>query len=280
MRKRLPFIMLLVILALFGSKTLGRPRAFIAFLDVGQGDATLIQLADNTTILVDAGPDRSVLEQIDRALPFFDRTIELAVVTHPDTDHYMGFSALLNRYAIKHFWIASEKPGLWEVFTQEIKERGISIERPVPGSTVQLTGDASLNVLWPSEGYSDESNAMSIVLDFRAADFSYLLTGDAPIEVEQQLIMQYPDLHAAVLKLGHHGSRTSSAPEFFEALRPEMAVISSGTDNRFGHPHAEVLQMLSSQGIPHVRTDHFGSIIFFLANPLHPVHLDKLCLFC
>ncbi|MFA6511585.1 MAG: ComEC/Rec2 family competence protein [Patescibacteria group bacterium] len=277
------FVALSIVLAIFitlGSKQLGRPAAFIAFLDVGQGDATVIQLADNTTILIDAGPDRSVVEQLDRVLPYFDRTIELAVVTHPDTDHYAGFGELMERYTFDQFWIASDKPGAWETFRQNIQERGIAIERPVPGRRLQFFDGASIVVLWPLENDSEDSNEMSIVLQFLTGDASFFLTGDASITVEQQILARNPDIHADILRLGHHGSHTSSDPAFIKNIAPELAIISCGAENRFGHPHQEVLDILHHQGIPYLRTDHFGSILFFLDAPLQPVHLDKACLFC
>lgn len=282
MRKWVFLSALVVLCVVLSSKALGRMTAFVAFLDVGQGDAVLIQLPDDTTILIDAGVDASVREQLGRALPFTDHTIDLAITTHPDADHYTGFSSLLDAYTIGELWISGvEKSGAWGAFLQEVQRRNIPVEEPTQGTTVSFAPGASLTVLWPAADFaSDETNDSSIIVRFTYDNQTFLLTGDASVAVEGQLIAGDADISANVLKLGHHGSRTSTSAAFLNAVQPDFAIISAGKDNRYGHPHKEILERLEDAGIPYVRTDSFGTILFSLQKPLMPQSLDKVCLFC
>lgn len=275
-------ILTLAFFTLFGAKELRRIPPFIAFLDVGQGDAILIQLEGGTTVLIDAGPDSTVVERVGRSLPFFDRTIEYAIATHPDADHHAGYFPLLKRYTIGHFLFSAGKSGTWELLLAQVRGAGAQTAALAQGSAVALPEGAALTVLWPPAGFSPaNTNDASAVLLFTYGGQEFLLLGDAPKEVERRILAQYPELKADVVKLGHHGSRTSTSDALLKRIMPKFAVLSFGAGNRFGHPHKEVLEALARFRIPPLRTPDFGSVYFDLQRgDLTPLHLDDICLFC
>jgi competence protein ComEC len=242
----------------------------IHFVDVGQGDAIAIKTPGNRWILVDAGPasaDFDAGEQ--RVLPFLRghgaRRIEAFVLTHPDLDHVGGAPAILSALPVGFVF----EPGLavgkssYIDFLGALELRDTQWRAARAGRTMELDG-VRFDFLWPDpetvDGASD-ANQISAVLRITYGDFAILLTGDAGADIEQLLVQRHGvTLQSQILKLGHHGSETSSDEAFLDGVRPELAVVSAGRRNRYGHPAAAVMDRLETRGIPVARTDQDGTV--------------------
>lgn len=242
-------------------------RSFTFFVfDVGQGDALFAETPSGRQLLIDGGPSGAVLEKLGRAMSFSDRSIDVVVLTHPDADHLTGLVDVLSRYRVGQLVLTGvrEATPTEDAFWSLVQRRHIPVTYVLAGSRVQLDSDTTFTVLAPFESWKDREaktvNNTSIVgrLDYR--HFSLLLPGDAETPIEQQLVQNNSSLHADVLKLGHHGSKTSTSDAFLTAVAPSLAVISVGADNRFGHPSSEVLERLKKQHVSFLRTDQGADI--------------------
>jgi competence protein ComEC len=242
-------------------------RLHVAFLDVGQGDAILITTPEGRQILVDGGPNPTQLAwALGRHMPFWDRSLDLIVLTHPDSDHMTGLIPLFKRYQVKRALASSlvidgDEAGPWRQAAKAadvgitVAERGMIID---PGSGVHL------EVLHPSaaplsRGASD--NDSSIVLRLTYGATSFLFTGDLEAPGEQELLDSGPPLAAQVLKVSHHGSSGATTARFLRAVMPQLAVIQVGADNLFGHPAPELLARLEEAAVAVLRTDRQGTIV-------------------
>lgn len=231
--------------------------------DVGQGDSMHIRFSDGFDVLIDGGPDATVLSRLGEQMPYFDRTIELIILTHPHADHVSGLLEALNRYQVDEIWYtgADYDSPLYDEFlataiTKKIVYQGMSLNHE--------TGDASLSlrVLWPPANYSNtDINQTSIAMDAEINGAKLLLMGDAGIDVEKELLAQGLLQDADILKAGHQGSRDASSMEFIEAITPETALISVGKGNQFGHPHEDVVKRLKNEGISVLQTSTCGTIM-------------------
>ena len=250
----------------------------VVFFDVGQGDSIFIETKDGFQILIDGGPDLSVLEKLGQEMPFYDRTIDLVILTHPDHDHIFGLLEVLKRYQVKNIlWTGVVKDtDEYKEWEKLIKEEGANIIIAQAGQKIicslQKTHDRGnsamgifLNILYPLESLEgqevEDSNDTSIVAQLVFNDNSFLLTGDISKKIESKLIDQNQELDSDILKVAHHGSKTSTSPEFLQAVSPETAVISVG-ENQWGHPSEEVLQRLEQFGIDILITKELGDIKF------------------
>jgi competence protein ComEC len=236
----------------------------VVYLDVGQGDAIYISAPHGFDIIIDGGPDDRVVNQLGKYLPFYDRTIELVILSHPHTDHLTGLVELFERYEVErvlHSPVAYDIPA-WEILQESFDTAGAAIDIARTGQQYHIGDDLKIEVLHPS-GNSDFSdiNEMSVVVRLDYGDTSFLFTGDIGEIVEQQLISSGMDINADVLKVGHHGSKYSSSAAFLKLIKPQYAVIQSGVDNSFDHPHEETIERLQSQKIETLRNDLQGDII-------------------
>lgn len=243
------------------------PFLEVNFFDVGQGDSVLIEMPGNNQILIDGGPSGEVLEKIAREMPFFDRKIEIIILTHPDKDHITGLFEVLDIYKIDRVFLpdiehfkSKEKSILYENFKREIKEQGGEIIFGKRGQKISFSKDNNFLILWPPENLKIEDiNDYSIVSLFSFGDIDFLFTGDISRRVEHQISMGGFDLESEVLKIAHHGSKYSTSEEFLNEVNPEIAVISVGK-NPYGHPAKEVLDNLQKYDIRIYRTDEKGDI--------------------
>ncbi|HOF42572.1 MAG TPA: MBL fold metallo-hydrolase [Candidatus Moranbacteria bacterium] len=240
----------------------------IAFLDVGQGDSILISQGSNQ-ILIDGGKDGKVLlEKIGRFMPFWDRSVEIVIATHPDHDHISGLIDVLRAYNVHSFLETKAKSdsATYKKLEEEIGGRNIEKIETAKGLKVLFPGSGELEVLYPfgSIAKVDEknSNENSIVAKFRFGESSFLLTGDITEEKEKELVASGADLATEVLKVSHHGSKYSTGDEFLSATDAKSAVISVGKNNSYGHPSDEVLRKLSKHGVEIYRTDEIGDIFY------------------
>ena len=240
----------------------------IIFLDVGQGDAILIQTPDQQNILIDGGPDKNIIYKLDKYIPFNHRQIDIMIATHADLDHITGLTETLARYSVKAV-LDNGLQGSAPAYTQwqsSIKEKNIYQMTVNAPQIIDLGDQVSLEFLWPNQELIKElepdNNFASIVVKLIYGQHSFLLTGDATQETEQELIKLYDYLEAEVLKVGHHGSKYSSGLEFLQKVRPRYGIISSGEENKFGHPNLRVLKNLEKIDARILRTEQKGDIIF------------------
>ncbi|MCL0074410.1 DNA internalization-related competence protein ComEC/Rec2 [Dehalococcoidia bacterium] len=221
-------------------------RLHIFILDVGQGDSILIQRG-NRQILIDGGPSAGeLIYHLGDKLPFWDRTIELLVLTHPDTDHITGLVEVLQRYRVGKILTGGQKSDsdIYREWRRLIEERGVERIIAQVGQQITMGQGVQLEVLHPSDTRWEERNNASVVLRLTYGNFSLLLTGDIETEAEAYLLARDVKLRSTVLKVAHQGSIASTSPRFLAEVKPMFAAISVGADNPFGHPGDEVIERL------------------------------------
>jgi len=233
------------------------------FLDVGQGDATFIEMPTGEQILIDGGPDRAVLAKLGEIMLPWDRTIDAVIATHQDSDHVGGLASVLERYEVGQVVTNNDQKDTSTAsafFAARDTEPGAVVESGRRGDSLRF-GDVTLTELSPNdEDVADEdANAGSIVYRLDYGDTSILLIGDAPETIEQKIAESVGDVD--VLKAGHHGSSMSSSYAFLQSVRPESAVLSCGQGNRYGHPHPATLKRFLDLRISVLRTDEDGDIL-------------------
>ena len=242
----------------------------VTFLDVGQGDSVLIQTPSGKTILVDGGPDGpDTCTLIDSHMPFWDRSLDAVVVTHPHADHLTGLLTVLERYSTTLI-LESEHAAtslLHEEWRIRLLEESCEWQTVTRGSRLLVDDGTTLECLNPPhmllEQTDDDADNNGIVLKVSYGKVSFLLSADIRAEAERQLVHWYGDaLRCQVLKVAHHGSDSSSTSQFLAAVAPVVAVISVGKDNPYGHPHADVLDRLKLLEVEPVTTQDYGSIEF------------------
>lgn len=240
--------------------------ARISFLDVGQGDSILIQTPHGAQILIDGGKDATVLRRLSEHLPLFDRTIDVVIATHPDADHVGGLVDVVKRYDVGHVYytpMEHDTPQV-ELFENALAGRNISAEHLRAGDVLKLDDEIFLHILHPqSVLVHDDTNDSSVVAQFVYRDATALFTGDASVDIEYELVHRYgAALKSSILKLGHHGSYTSTSDIFLNFVKPAHVVISRGCDNEYGHPHREVTERLLQNQLQSFDTCDDGSITF------------------
>lgn len=238
----------------------------ISFLNVGQGDAILIESPTGMQLLVDGGVDKRVLRELGTHMSFFDRTIDVVVATHPDADHIGGLVDVFARYEVRTFiesGVASET-GPATALARAAALEGVSRYTARRGMRVLLGGGSYADILYPDRDVSQrETNAGSIVLHVVHGERAFMLTGDAPKAIEGMLVSRYGDaLRSDVLKAGHHGSKTSSNEYFVRAVQPQYVVYSRGCDNRYGHPADEVRTRFEQLQVSSFDTCLNGTVTF------------------
>ncbi|MBI5621686.1 MBL fold metallo-hydrolase [Candidatus Falkowbacteria bacterium] len=245
----------------------GSGQLRVVACDIGQGDAILIQTPTHDDILVDGGPDLSVLDCLGRYLPFYDRTIELVVLTHPHADHLVGLVPVLERYRVERvvFTDVTYSNAAYGEFRRLIAEQQIPAVTAEQGQEWPFGSGVVVRILYPFSGLSGQSldnpNNGSIVFQLVYNQVKFLFVGDLEATGETQLLRTGVDLHSSVLKVGHHGSSTSSIDGFLAAVRPALALISVGQDNKFGHPSLRVINRLQNMGATVRRTDRDGDVV-------------------
>ncbi|MES2006607.1 MAG: ComEC/Rec2 family competence protein [Patescibacteria group bacterium] len=264
----LALAMLFIWLHVFAKTRVGELK--VAILDIGQGDSIYIQSPTGVEVLIDGGPDASVLRELPKVMAYGDRTIDAVIATHQDADHIGGLVDLIPRYEIKNFI----EPGIPKStatalkMEQEVDVAGIPRAQAYRGMWLDLGGGARLDILFPDFDVKtlseDKGNDGCVMAHLVYKNTSALFTCDAPQEVEDHLIAisTSTDLKSDVLKVGHHGSKYSSSNEWLDAVAPEFAAISVGAHNRYGHPTQETLGRLAAHNIPTYRTDEAGTIVF------------------
>ncbi|WP_066715495.1 ComEC/Rec2 family competence protein [Clostridium sp. Marseille-P299] len=233
----------------------------VHFIDVGQADCILIE-SSNQYMLVDAGNNADEELIISYLNNLGIKRLEYVIGTHPHEDHIGSLDAVIRNYEIGKV-ILPEKEHTTKTFENvldAIEEKNLKITKPKVGDKYEI-GDASFVIIAPNNDYGDELNNWSVGIKLTLEDTSFVMCGDAEKEAEEDILSNGIDLKADVLKLGHHGSRTSSSKDFVDAVDPSYIVITCGADNSYGHPHKETMKWLKKRGIPFFRTDKQGTII-------------------
>lgn len=253
----------------------------VIFLDVGQGDAILIQTPEGKNILIDGGPDKSIIYKLDSYIPITDRTIDIMIATHADLDHITGLAEVLGRYKVDIVLdngLSGSGPAYyqWQRLINQYNISRIAVDAP---DELVVEDDIMLYLLWPDQEVIIEQEAdrnfASVTAKLVYNDVSFLFTGDATIETEEILIAKGIDLDADVLKAGHHGSKYSSSIEFVQAVNSDYGIISAGKDNTYGHPSLRVLKNLDVVGAQILRTDINGDILFTTDGERLEVKIEK-----
>lgn len=250
-------------LAIAASFGLGKLR--IIACDVGQGDGILIITPGGRDIVIDGGPGSKIADCLSRYMPFWDRTIEMMVLTHPQQDHMEGQMAIFASYKVENMVTTGVKNDteLYREWEKILAAEGSKVYKPVAGDKIQID-DAAFDVLWPSGSRygvwevapPSDVNQSSVILRLNYAGQCAYFTGDIPKEILEMVASG----HCSILKVAHHGSKTGTSQKVLEEIKPVIALISVGKNNRFGHPNQEVLDMLGGVSAKILRTDQVGDI--------------------
>ncbi len=232
--------------------------------DIGQGDAFFIEFPTGEQVLIDGGPDDSILAKLGSLLLPWDRSLNAILLTHPDADHITGLVSVLDRYEVDTVYetgVRAHTP-YDEAFTKSLGSKG-SDRTTLRSDDVIEIGEVTLTVVWPDvslvDAYPNKRNNLSINVLLEYGDTTILFTGDSEDIVEETVGSRVGDID--VLKVGHHGSFTSTSWEFLQVIRPEIALISMGRENSYGHPHPTVIQRLEDIGADMFRTDLHQDVV-------------------
>jgi competence protein ComEC len=240
-------------------------QARVAFFDVGQGDAILIKTRQGHRILIDGGPNNKVVEKVGQALPFWDKTIDLMVLTHADADHITGLVDVLRQFEVKNvLWNGIEKEtNVFALWKEAVEAETSNVWLADSTQKIVWSQDTNeyVDVLFASK-QAKEINDTSVITKLYYGNHSFLFSGDISKAIEQEMVNKDISLEATVLKVPHHGSKSSGSANFLSAVHSDIAVIQVGANNRYGHPAQEVLSRLSAVGTAVLRTDQKGDIIF------------------
>src|SRR3989344_8792557 len=257
----------------------------VYFFDVGQGDAIWIEAPNGNQVLIDGGPDNSVIQKLGEVMPFYDKDIDIVVSTHSDADHITGLIDVLERLEIRNIVYSNiiRSSSLYDAWREAVDEEGANVVEPVAGKVIDLGSGVTLTMVHPAESLAgrimparggsasggEKTNNESVVLMLKYGETEVLLTGDIEAKAERQIILSGAgcspvpcgaDLGADILKVAHHGSKTSTIEEFLYEVSPQVAIIQVGAKNRYGHPAQEVLKRLEDYGIRYYRNDTDGDI--------------------
>jgi competence protein ComEC len=258
-------------------------ETIIVFCDVGQGDATYIRLKNKIDILIDAGPDRKVLQCLGKYMPFFDKTIELAFITHPQKDHYGGFEHILDRYEINYLILnpLNNKAISYQNLLKKLALKKVNLKSLYSEDVIRLI-DNKITFYWPTKDYLYKSiykteklksgfevnysllnlNKLSYVFKFEVKEKSILFTGDIDKEISNKIsdMLDQTD----IFKVPHHGSKNGATKKFIDKVNPKISIITVGKNNSYGHPHQEILDLLKGINTQIRRTDKDGEIVIRL----------------
>ena len=222
-------------------------------------------------MLIDAGRYDDISLKLSPYIPFWDRSLDFVIATHPDIDHITGFNALLNEYPIGMFFHSGLLAGspIYRSIAQKVQKYHIPAHSLIAGEKIFLDKDMYFEVLSPHKNKKiEDANDYSVVVRLVYQGKAIMLTGDAPQSVERNLVKLYGKqrLVSEVLKLGHHGSKTSSADMFVKAVHPRYGIVSAGCHNKYGHPHASTLRTLDKNNVEEINTCEHGDIVFEFQN--------------
>ena len=271
--RKLSFIHLIVLLCLsvfaFSTHSTAQEKdglLKVYFMDVGQGDAIFIETPNGNQVLIDGGPDNKVIQELSKVMPFYDRDIDMIIASHPHADHVAGLIEVLERYDVKNVLQAKEdyNSPVVPVWIEAVRNEGANEIEAISGKVIDLGNGATLTIIHPFISVAGtllkNPHDAVVVAILKYGALEVMLTGDMEAKVERRLMLEGYDLKSDILKVGHHGSKTSTTSEFLSAVAPEVAFIQVGAKNRYGHPSPEVLSRLEKFGIKYYRNDLDGTV--------------------
>ncbi|KGO13937.1 ComEC/Rec2 family competence protein [Clostridium botulinum] len=234
----------------------------VHYIDVGQGDSILVQTKDKN-ILIDAGTRKSSDNLINYLKKQHIKKLDYVIATHPHEDHIGGMPKVIDEFEISNFY-APKKTANTKIFKDmilQLKKKNLKINVAKKGISLDLSNDSSLDFLAPVKDNYENTNDSSAVVKLTHGNTKFLFTGDAEKTSEKDILNSNEDLSSNVLKVGHHGSHSSSSKEFLDKINPKIAIISCGKNNDYGHPHKETMKELKKRNIEVYRTDIDGTIL-------------------
>jgi len=232
----------------------------VTFIDIGQGDSELIQQGDNA-VLIDTGEysQRQILTDTLGSLGV--TSLDYVIATHPHSDHIGSMNVIIDSYDVRHVMMpyATANTVSFQKMLESISKKGLHIEHPAPGSSIRA-GNIELEILAPNSDKYEDTNDISIITRLQWGATAFIFEGDAEALSEKEVLNKGFNVSADVIKIGHHGSSSSSSDAYLDAVNPRAAVITCGQGNVYGHPHKEVLDRLSIRNIAVYRTDTMGTI--------------------
>ncbi|HEY4690829.1 MAG TPA: ComEC/Rec2 family competence protein [Anaerolineae bacterium] len=239
----------------------------VAFLDIGQGDSILIHSPNGSTMLIDGGnSDRDASEVIlPKLREWGAQRLDVMVATHPDADHIGGLPEVLENFPVANVALTGQvhTTKIYERFLTDIRDLKVNAIQVRTGTPIPFDPAVTVEVLAPDEKFvqdEGDTNDASIVIKLTYGSISFMFTGDAEEPEEQAILASGTNVRSTVLKVGHHGSRSSTSEPFLTAVDPQIGIISAGQGNRYGHPHQEILDRLNAAGVTIYRTDQSGTI--------------------
>lgn len=267
-----PLLLLLsvVVLVTLGYALLQKPSDSIklTFLDVGQGDAELVVTPKGQDILIDGGPNDSVVNKLDKNIPFYSHKLDAVVLTHPHADHVAGLVAVANKYQINKVYMSGVTHTAPEYFAflEALKQHNVAVQIVKSGDSLDFGDGIRLDFLYPLTSLENQTaenlNLTSVVTRLSWGKSSALFMGDLESEGQDKLLASGQNVRSSILKVSHHGSKDSVNAKFLAAVAPKYAVIEVGKDNKFGHPSQDMLNLLT--GLIVYRTDYDGDVRFDL----------------
>jgi len=274
--KKLLLFFVLALIMLFSATTFqyfrfNDGKLHIIICDVGQGDSIFIRTPKGSDILIDGGPNDRVLSCLSSHMPFWDRTLEAVILTHPDADHSTGLIDVIERYHVIQY-LTQEVPGKTKIYQKlmtALADNLTTAKYSYQGDIIHEGDSLSLQILWPSKEeiqiseqniskYNIKLNELSVIVLLKYENLEALFTGDAGASVMDQISTLAGDVD--LLKVPHHGSKTGMSEAFLAEVKPELAIISVGSNNRYGHPSQFSLDLLKKAGVKTLRTDLDGEI--------------------
>lgn len=233
----------------------------VTYLNVGQGDSELIQV-NGINMLIDAGTNAGANDLVKDLKNRGIKTIDIAIATHPHEDHIGGMDEVLESFDVKSFYApkVAHTTKTYENMLKAVKNEGLKIKQIKEGTKIDLGKDTEVQVYSPVKSEYEELNNYSPVMKISYGQNSFMFTGDAETLVEKEILSENKNLKADVLKLGHHGSHSSTSEEFLKAVDPSIAIVSCAKDNKYGHPHKETMSNLKKAGVTVYETFRDGDI--------------------
>ena len=236
----------------------------ISFLNIGQGDSSLIMSKRRHSILIDCGPNSKVIDQIESKLGFWNKKIDILIITHGDKDHYGGCRDVIQRFKVSKIIINGvfdSKNTSYQELLDFIKSQNIQILPAINNTYITLGDSIELQLLNPQTNLWGQDirddNPESIVIALKSNNKSVLLTGDANDQTETKILDKYPQLDIDILKAGHHGSKTSTSDKFLDAITPKQVIISAGANNSYNHPHPDIINKIKKRNIEIQETKNY-----------------------
>lgn len=263
----LAVLLLAMILVWSAVVTHPQPKMSVNFLNVGQGDATYIKFPNGQDALIDGGPNNKVLTELGKVMPFYDKELDLVILTHDDSDHLAGLVEVLKNYKVKEIWVsgATAKTEIYAKWAELLKEKGVKPTFVKTGYDEKF-GVVDVKVIYPLEDWAGkapkdqhEADVVTRLVDGKVA---VLMTGDLGVDQESQIVASGQIIQAEILKVPHHGSATGLAPEFLTAISPKVAVISLAKNNKYGFPSEKIMKLLTDGKVQIYRTDTDGKVSF------------------